>query len=221
MLVLRLLKLWCFLVELRYPESPTAELDAHLGFNHRWPNGPLLCEEVDASISSDNRSMRAVGLSVFSVLFVLTAGLTSVAASTPLFRFTPFDSSVANGMLNYQLNALPVAGLALLLTFLFAGRIRLVYLNFKRTAEMPLLRSVERWKMGDRRLVCRAHHGRDRRSSDLFPVPSGWVHLPLGVRGAGGPVSSMNAFIEETIFRLPYVTMGDNDTNSRLYGLIM
>ncbi|GAK11078.1 protease [Geomicrobium sp. JCM 19039] len=35
------------------------------------------------------------------------------------------------------------------------------------------------------------------------------------------PLAATNAFIEEVIFRLPYVTMGDNETNSSVYGLIM
>jgi hypothetical protein len=163
-----------------------------------------------------------VKLTVFSVLMVLTAGLTSVVASTPLFRFTPFDSPIANGMLNYQLSALPVAGLALLLTFLFAGRVRLGYLNFKRIGEMrPFFAQSgggrwesDGWYLG---LIMVAIVG----VVTFFQfLPGGfmfhWVSVALVV-----PFAAMNAFIEETIFRLPYVTMGDNDTNSRLYGLIM
>lgn len=35
------------------------------------------------------------------------------------------------------------------------------------------------------------------------------------------PIAASNAFIEEVIFRLPYVTMGNNEGISSLYGLIM
>lgn len=43
-----------------------------------------------------------------------------------------------------------------------------------------------------------------------------WPYLALVV-----PFAAMNAFIEESIYRLPYVTMGENDTSSRTYGLVM
>lgn len=35
------------------------------------------------------------------------------------------------------------------------------------------------------------------------------------------PLAASNAFTEEVIFRLSYVTMGKNEINSSLYGLIM
>jgi membrane protease YdiL (CAAX protease family) len=43
-----------------------------------------------------------------------------------------------------------------------------------------------------------------------------WGHLLLVI-----PIAAMNAFTEEAIFRVPYVTMGANETDSRAYGLVM
>ncbi len=153
---------------------------------------------------------------------VLTAGLLFVVSSTPLFRFSPFESHLVNRLLNYQLSALPVAGLALLLTYAFAGRLRLAYLNLNRTGEMrPLLgRSgggrweADGWSLA---LVMMLIVGV---ATFLQMLPAGftfhWAYVALVV-----PFAAMNAFTEEAVFRLPYVTMGDNDTGSRVYGLAM
>ncbi len=43
-----------------------------------------------------------------------------------------------------------------------------------------------------------------------------WAYIALAV-----PFAAMNAFTEETVFRLPYVTMGDDETGSSTYGLVM
>lgn len=166
--------------------------------------------------------MRAARLSVFSLLMVLTAALLFVVSGTPLFRFSPFESPLVNRMLNYQLSALPVAGLALLLTFAFAGRIRLGYLNLRRTGPMrPLVgRSgggrweSDAWVLG---LVMTAVVGV---ATFVQVHPAGftfhWAYVALVV-----PFAAMNAFTEEAVFRLPYVTMGDDHTGSRVYGLAM
>ncbi|WP_191906659.1 CPBP family intramembrane glutamic endopeptidase [Microbacterium lushaniae] len=153
---------------------------------------------------------------------LLVTALLALVSSTPLFRFAPFESDVVNRMLNYQLSALPVAGLALLLTFACAGRIRLGYLNLNRRGEMrPVFgRSgggrweTDAWFIGSVMVAIVA-------VVTFFQLlPGGftfhWVHVALIV-----PFAVMNAFTEEAIFRLPYVTMGDNDTNSRAYGLVM
>lgn len=168
------------------------------------------------------RSARVAKLGIFSVLMVLTGGLLFVVSSRPLFGFSPFESDVVNHVLNYQLSALPVAGLALVLTFAFAGRVRLGYLNANRRGEMrPVFgRSdggrweTDGWVIG---LIMAAIVG----IVTFFQfLPAGfafhWIYVALIV-----PFAAMNAFTEETVFRLPYVTMGDNDTNSRVYGLVM
>lgn len=176
----------------------------------------------DTARDGQRQGMRVAKLGIFSALMVLTGGLLFVVSSRPLFRFSPFESDIVNHVLNYQLSALPVAGLALLLTCAFAGRVRLGYLNPKRSGEM---RSVvgnsgggrwetDGWVIG---LIMAAIVG----VVTYFQfLPGGftfhWAYVALIV-----PFAAMNAFTEEVVFRLPYVTMGDNDTNSRAYGLVM
>ncbi|MGW9349130.1 CPBP family intramembrane glutamic endopeptidase [Nocardiopsis flavescens] len=168
------------------------------------------------------RTKRFVKLGVFSILVVLIAGLLFVVVDDPLFGFGPFESEFVNRMLNYQLSALPVAGLALLVTFVFAGRVRLRYLNLGRTGAMrPFFAQSgggrwesDGWVLG---LIMVAIVG----TVTFFQfLPGGftfhWAYLALVI-----PLAAMNAFTEEVIFRLPFVTMGDNDTNSRTYGLVM
>jgi hypothetical protein len=166
--------------------------------------------------------MRVVKLSVFSTLMVMTAGLLGVVSSRPLFAFSPFDSPVVNWALNYQLSAVLVATLALMLTFAFATRLRLAYLSPQRRGAMrPLLRGAEEgrwesdgWVIG---LVMVAITGV---ATLLQFLPGGftfhWAHVALAV-----PFAAMNAFTEEAVFRLPYVTMGDNQCESSAYGLAM
>jgi uncharacterized protein len=169
-----------------------------------------------------DRAVRVARLGVFSVLMLLITGLLLVVSSTPLFRFSPFESDVVNRMVNYQLSALPVAGLALLLTFVFAGRVRLGYLNGNRSGAMgPLLGGsgggrweTDGWVVG----VVMAVVIGGVAFAQLLPggYAFSWPYVALAV-----PVAAMNAFSEEAIFRLPYVTMGANDTSSRTYGLVM
>lgn len=179
-------------------------------------------EEILAGARGATRRKRALKLCTFSLLMLLTTGLLLAVSRTPLFRFSPFESDVVNRTLNYQLSALPVAGLALLLTFLFAGNTRLGYLNLNRRGQMrPVFRRVigERWEtdgwfLG---LIMVVIVGI---VTFVQLLPSGytfqWVYVALIV-----PFAAVNAFTEEAIFRLPYVTMGDNDTSSRTYGLAM
>lgn len=169
-----------------------------------------------------NRAQRATKLIIFSILMVLTSGLLLIVSGTPLFHFDPFDSPAVNQVLNYQLSALPMVSLALLLTFLFAGNVRLGYLSPNRRGTMePVF----------------GRFGGGRWESDALPIalimvaivavaaffqvlPSGfsfhWVYIVLTI-----PFAAMNAFTEEVIFRLPYVTMSANDTSSGVYGLAM
>lgn len=162
-----------------------------------------------------------VKLSVFSLLMVLTSSLL-FTASSPLIRVSPFESEVANTYLSYLLSAFPVACLALLLTFVFAGRIRLGYLNLRRTGTLrPFFAQPQGgrwesdgWYFG---LVMMAIVG----TVTYFQFAPGgfafqWSTIALVIL-----FSAANAFTEEVIFRLPYVTMGANETGSRLYGRVM
>jgi len=114
------------------------------------------------------------------------------------------------------------AGSALLLTFVFARKVRLRYLNMKHTGAMrPFFANpgggrweTDGWFLG---LIMVAIVG----VVTFFQfIPGGFafhcVHVALVI-----PFAAMNAFMEEAIFRLPYVTMGANETNSRVYGLVM
>lgn len=180
-------------------------------------------EEIsDIPRSKRSRYLRALKLSSFSVLMVLLAASLFVVSSAPLFWFNAFENDVANHMLNYQLSALPIAGLALLLTWLFAGQLRLSYLSSRRTGELrPYFaqRAGGRWEADGWNLgfmMC-----------GIVGVVTFFQFLPGGFTFHWAtallvvPLAASNAFIEESIYRLPYVTMGANDTNSRIYGLFM
>src|SRR5699024_749814 len=89
------------------------------------------CADVRVAMQEQETAGRVtqiVTLTVFSIVMFVPIGLMSVVAETPLFGFDPFDSAVVNRTLNYQLSALLVAGSALLLTFVFARKVRLRYL---------------------------------------------------------------------------------------------
>lgn len=184
--------------------------------------GRLVEEALGTSQKGSRRSLRVIKLSIFSVLMILISGLTSLVASTSLITFAPFDNPVANGMLNYQLSALPVVGLALLVTFLFAGRVRLRYLNFRRTGPLrPYFAQPVggRWE-SDGWYLALIMCGIVGVVTFFQFLPGGftfhWATLMLVI-----PFAASNAFIEETLYRLPYVTMGENDTSSNTYGLVM
>ncbi|MFP7834484.1 CPBP family intramembrane glutamic endopeptidase [Marisediminicola sp. LYQ134] len=177
---------------------------------------------MSAARGETDRGVRVVQLTVFSVLMILIGALLSVVYANPMVRLAPFDSPIVNQTLNYQLSALPVAGLALLVTFVFARKIRLSYFTLKRTGPMkPLFgRSgsgrweTDAWIIG---LLMAATIGL---TSFFQFLPTGfsfqWAYVALVI-----PFAAMNAFTEEVIFRLSYVTMGANSTSSRAYGLAM
>ncbi|GAA3017731.1 CPBP family intramembrane glutamic endopeptidase [Microbacterium aurantiacum] len=170
----------------------------------------------------ERATLRIAKLVAFSLVIILLAGLLFVIADRPFIVLRPFDNEIANGMLSYQVSALPVAGLALLVTWVFAGRVRLRYLNPRRTGEMrPLLGSSAggRWE-SDGWVLGLIMVGIVAAVTFFQFQPGGftfhWAAIVLAV-----PLAAMNAFTEESVFRLPFVTMGDNDTGSRTYGLVM
>lgn len=174
--------------------------------------------------SRNDRSapVRTAKLVVFSILMIATAALLFVVYARPLFAFAPFESAPVNQVLNYQLSALPIAGLALMLTFLFAGRVRLQYLNLKRTGVMaPLVRRSGggRWE-SDAWLLAVVMAAIVGVATYLQYSATGfdfrWAYIALVV-----PFAAMNAFTEEVVFRLSYVTVGANDTLTSTYGLVM
>lgn len=117
-----------------------------------------------------------------------------------------------------------VAALALLILYIFADKLRLRYLNVNRNGIMkafPLLGIKQEgkwerdgWSFG---IIMAAVMGsviflQTYRLKYSFSLISILMAFPL---------AAANAFTEEVIFRISYVTMGDNETDSSLYGLMM
>ncbi|WBL18785.1 hypothetical protein [Citricoccus sp. NR2] len=159
--------------------------------------------------------MKAVKLTTFTILMVSIAGLLFVVAANPLFSFEPFESATVNSHINYQLSALPVAALAAVVTFLFAGRTILRYLNFNREGVMRPFFSKKgedgRWETDGRAigLIMVAIIG----VVTFFQLlPGGfsfhWVHLLFVI-----PLAATNAVVEETIYRLSFVSVGARDSD--------
>ncbi|GAK01901.1 hypothetical protein JCM19037_94 [Geomicrobium sp. JCM 19037] len=165
--------------------------------------------------------MKYFKLVIFTILMLLVTWLLFIVTENPIFNFNIFDNTVLNNHLNYQLSGLIVAALALLLIYIFADKIKLGYLNFNRKGKMKpsFLLGEGKWE-------------HDALGIGIIMVAIMGVVAFLQTYAVGFdfslvallmviPLAATNAFIEEVIFRLPYVTMGDNETNSSLYGLIM
>lgn len=168
--------------------------------------------------------MKYFKLIVYTVLMFFVTWLLLLVAENPIFTFNAFDNAFLNSHLNYQLSGLIIAALALLLTYLFADKCRLRYLNFNRKGRMEpsLLLGIKnggRWE-------------NDAWSIGIIMVAIMGIVAFLQTFTLGFdfslitllmviPLAATNAFTEEVIFRLSYVTMGENETNSSLYGLIM
>lgn len=166
--------------------------------------------------------VRVLRLGAFSVLMLLVTGLLLLVASRPFFDLEPFDRAAVNELLNYQLSALLVAALAALVTFAFAGRTLLGYLNLGRSGAMATLTG---------------RPGGGRWETDAWPIallmvavmgtaafvqvrPGGfdfhWLYVLLVI-----PLAASNALVEEVVFRLSYVSAGARLTRTRWYGLVM
>lgn len=167
--------------------------------------------------------MKAVKLTSFTILMLFIAGLLFVVATNPLFSFEPFESETVNAHINYQLSALPVAALAAVVTYLFAGKTMLRYLNLNRKGVMrPFFSKREengRWETDGRAigLIMVAVIG----AITFFQMlPGGfafhWAHLLLVI-----PLAASNAIVEETIYRLSFVSVGASATRTAWYGIIL
>jgi uncharacterized protein len=164
--------------------------------------------------------VRFARLTLFTLLMLALTGLLLLISSSPSIEVAPFDNAAANRMLSYQLSALPVAGLALVLTYAFAGRIRLGYLRSNRRGAMRLVGRTGggRWET-DGWTIAAAMVVIVGVATFFQLLPGGFVVTWLSVVLAV-PFAALNAFTEETVFRLPYVTVGD-DQGARAYGLVM
>lgn len=167
--------------------------------------------------------MKYFKLTIYTALMLIVTWLLFMVADNPLFTFTIFNNTVLNYFVNYQLSGLLVASLTLLLIYVFADNIKLGYLNFNRKGQMEpsTLLAIKggRWET-------------DASSIGLIMVAiiTGVTLLQTYTLGFDFsvatllmviPLAAANAFTEEVIFRLSYVTMGDNETKSSLYGLLM
>lgn len=167
-----------------------------------------------------------VKLTIFSVLIsALGAGLIlegPLGWLIPPVEISWFQDAQTNTLIAGRVRLLAVAAVVLLLTFLFAHRIRLRFLSVRRQGAMrPFFAQpqggrweVDGWGLG---LVMMGIIGVvafiEWRSGGF---DFSWTGIALAVL-----LAASNAFGEEVVFRLPYVTMGANETSSRVYGLVM
>lgn len=98
--------------------------------------------------------MRNFKMRMFNVLIIVIAGLLPFLAENPIFNLQLFERDLLNSQVNYQLSALIVTAFVLLLIYLFADKLRLSYLKFKREGVMQaafLIPSEEgRWESDGR-----------------------------------------------------------------------
>lgn len=161
-------------------------------------------------------------LITFSILILLVVWLLDFVAKNPLFALQPFDNPVINTMLNYQLSALPVAGLAAVVTWLFARKALCGYLNLNRSGAMKSMTGkpskgrweTDAWTLGLIMVAIIGVVAFLQVSSNGFAFH--WLYVLLVI-----PFAASNALVEEVIFRLSFVSAGKSLTKSVWYGLIM
>jgi hypothetical protein len=168
--------------------------------------------------------MKYLKLIIYTILILFVSGLFFVIRIHPIFNFNIFDNATLNFHLNYQLSGLILAVLTLILIYLFADKIRLKYLNFNRQGEMLpskllAIRDKGRWEndaWSIGLIMVAIMGGVIFWQTFSLEFDFRFIHLLMVI-----PLAASNAFTEEVIFRLSYVTMGKNETNSSTYGLIM
>lgn len=168
--------------------------------------------------------MKYLKLTVFTILMLIITGVFMSASINSWFNFNLFEQAFMNDQLNYQLSGLVLAMVTLGITYLFADKIRLGYLNFNREGKLL----TERYLGINEEGVWKE----DGWSYGLIMMVIMGITAFVGVFQAGFSFSltnsliaiifaATNAFTEEVIFRLSYVTMGANETSSNRYGIIM
>lgn len=168
--------------------------------------------------------MKYLKLSIFTILMIFAVWLLHLLAVDPLFSFNFFDKDIINTQLNYQLSGLLLAVVVLIVIRLFASKTKLSFLRLRRTGTMhPTkllgMREPGKWEndgiyfglimVGIIGIVT---------FFQTFNIDFDfhWMSIIIII-----PLAASNAFIEEVIFRLSFVTVGDNETNSKWYGLVM
>lgn len=168
--------------------------------------------------------MKYLKLTVFTILMLIITGVFMSASINSWFNFNLFEQAFMNDQLNYQLSGLVLAMVTLGITYLFADKTRLSYLNFNREGKIltePFLGIIEEGEWEE-----------DGWNYALIMTVIMGITAFIGLFQNGFSFSltnslmaigfaAMNAFTEEVIFRLSYVTMGANETSSKRYGVIM
>lgn len=154
--------------------------------------------------------------------FIISLGLSLAAAfllfwflENPLFDFHPFSKPIINFYLNYEMSTLLVSLSLLIVLLLVSDNVRLKYLSISKVTS-PMkpslllgLRKEERWEttgwtIG---LIMAAVTGlvlyfQTSASGYSFKL---WPNLIMVL-----PMAGANAFTEEVVFRLSYVTSTEN-----------
>lgn len=168
--------------------------------------------------------MKYLKLTVFTILMLIITGVFMSASINSWFNFNLFEQAFMNDQLNYQLSGLVLAMVTLGITYLFADKTKLSYLNFNREGKIltePFLGIIEEGEWEE-----------DGWNYALIMTVIMGITAFIGLFQNGFSFSltnslmaigfaAMNAFTEEVIFRLSYVTMGANETSSKRYGVIM
>lgn len=168
--------------------------------------------------------MKYLKLTVFTILMLIITGVFMSASINSWFNFNLFEQAFMNDQLNYQLSGLVLAMVTLGITYLFADKTKLSYLNFNREGKIltePFLGIIEEGEWEE-----------DGWNYALIMTVIMGITAFIGLFQNGFSFSltnslmaigfaAMNAFTEEVNFRLSYVTMGANETSSKRYGVIM
>lgn len=144
--------------------------------------------------------------------------------ANPIFSIQIFDTEFMNNQLNHQLSGLVIVAITIAILYFFADKVRLSYLNFNRQGTMKPAAYLGIRQEGE--------WAEDGWSYGLIMIAIMGVTTFLGVHSLGFDFTLINtlmavvfaltnAFIEEVLFRLTYVTMGENETTTSAYGLIM
>lgn len=152
--------------------------------------------------------------------------INSMIAENPIFNFDISDRSIINTMFNYQLGALIISSICLLMTFLFANKLRLRYMSFNRKGKMQKSKLLllkedgyweeDGWGYGLIVVFIIFIYSLSAFFSTNLKADFSLFNSIIVI-----PIAAANAFNEEVMYRVSYVTMGSNETKSNFYGLFM
>lgn len=168
--------------------------------------------------------MKYYRLTIFTFLMLLVTFSLFTLAQEPLFNFSFFDKAIINHYFNYQLSGLFLASFTLIWIYMYADKVKLSYSNFNRKGKMkpsPLFPAENDARWENDALYYALIMVALIAVVTFFQTYSVGFDFNLVSILMVFPLAASNAFVEEVIFRLSYVTLGNNETNSSSYGLIM